>query len=426
MLSETMRRLDARFPVHKIDPSESTRQECKWRAMAEIDPWYLANLVCPLSKEPLTQRGSFLVSPAGMHYPIVDGVPVMLHDHMVPTIGAEKRSLEIARTVAQGGARPDSLYSETLGVTAAEQQAVLRAAEEDQDQDQDQDQDYDPVVAALVGASSGIAYGHLRLKRHPYLIPTFRFATGGLGRLLDIGCNWGRWTIAAGRLGHEAIGIDPQLGAVLAARRVAKQLGVSAMFVVGDGRYLPFADGSIDYGWSYSVLQHLSPNDARLVLGEAGRVLKVNGQLRFQMANALGIRSFYHLMRRGFREPQNFEVRYWTPRELKKTFEELVGPVALEPDCFMGLGLQWCDYAVMTPAGKLALITSEFLRRLSLAVPPLSFMADSLFCTATCRSFLQKPNCKVKTRDSGGGGPPNGSGPKWPARWQAPGGGGGI
>ena len=83
--------------------------------MAEIDPWYLANSVCPLSRQPLTQRGSFLVSPAGMHYPIVDGVPVMLHDHMEPTIGAEKRSLEIARTVAQGGACPDPLYSETRG-----------------------------------------------------------------------------------------------------------------------------------------------------------------------------------------------------------------------------------------------------------------------------------------------------------------------
>ena len=41
--------------------------------------------------------------------------------------------------------------------------------------------------------------------------------TGGT-RLLDIGCSWGRWSLAAAARGYDAVGIDPSLGAIMAAR----------------------------------------------------------------------------------------------------------------------------------------------------------------------------------------------------------------
>ena len=72
-----------------------------------------------------------------------------------------------------------------------------------------------------------------------YPIPAIGLPAAKGERLLDIGCNWGRWTIAAARKGYRVTGMDPDLGAVLAARRVAEQLGVNAEFVVADVKVSP-------------------------------------------------------------------------------------------------------------------------------------------------------------------------------------------
>src|ERR1022692_3109729 len=58
--------------------------------------------------------------------------------------------------------------------------------------------------------------------------------------MIDIGCNWGRWSIAAARKGYVPLGIDPMLEAVLAARDVTREMGLPARFVCGDARHLPF------------------------------------------------------------------------------------------------------------------------------------------------------------------------------------------
>ncbi len=47
----------------------------------EVDPWLLAKLVCPLTRQPLRydEGAQELISDAaGLAYPIRDGVPVML------------------------------------------------------------------------------------------------------------------------------------------------------------------------------------------------------------------------------------------------------------------------------------------------------------------------------------------------------------
>lgn len=46
-----------------------------------IDPWLLARLVCPLTRQPLRldeAAGELISDAAGLAYPIRDGVPVML------------------------------------------------------------------------------------------------------------------------------------------------------------------------------------------------------------------------------------------------------------------------------------------------------------------------------------------------------------
>ena len=47
----------------------------------EVDPELLAILACPLDKQPVTRRGNYLVcGECQRHYPIRDGIPVMLID----------------------------------------------------------------------------------------------------------------------------------------------------------------------------------------------------------------------------------------------------------------------------------------------------------------------------------------------------------
>ena len=79
-------------------------------------------------------------------------------------------------------------------------------------------------------------------------------------------------------------------------------------------------------------------------------------------------------------------MRYWTPAELRRAFDGAIGRTRLAADCYLGLGLQWSDYDRMAWTGKAALLVSEGLRKASVALPPLAWFADSLFCTAERRT----------------------------------------
>ena len=61
------------------------------------------------------------------------------------------------------------------------------------------------------------------------------------------------------------------------------------------------------------------------------------------MPKAFGIRCLYHQMRRGFREGNDFEVRYWRPSELLSAFSTDVGPSELTVDGYFSLNIQPSD-----------------------------------------------------------------------------------
>jgi ubiquinone/menaquinone biosynthesis C-methylase UbiE len=243
----------------------------------------------------------------------------------------------------------------------------------------------DSFVQSMVAMTSGQLYAPVvaKLTRHP--IPSLRLPQSNGASLLDVGCNWGRWTIAASRLGYEAIGIDPSLQAILAARRVARKEGSAARFVVGDARFLPFTPASFDVVFSYSVLQHFSRSDAVTSLREIARVLAMNGDSMIQMANSAGIRSLYHQLKRGFRSASKFEVRYWSRKALRDTFSRCIGPSVISADCYFGLGIQPADTDLL-PLGYRAVVrASEIIRELSLQIPSLVAAADSVYVKSTKR-----------------------------------------
>jgi SAM-dependent methyltransferase len=234
-------------------------------------------------------------------------------------------------------------------------------------------------VQEAIAATGGFLYVPLIGKLAEYPIPEIRLPPVDSQTLLDIGCNWGRWTIAAGKAGYRATGIDPSLPAVQAAYDVSAQLGIQADFVVGDARFLPFADETFSTVFSYSVLQHFSKSDVRRTLNECSRVLCSSGRSLIQMANGLGLRSLFHQAKRRFREPALFQVRYWTPQELVQAFAEAIGPSAISVDGFFTLNAQPSDAHWLPARFRAVVALSEGMRALSHRMPPLRNLADSLY-----------------------------------------------
>lgn len=315
-------------------------------------------LVDPVERLPLTQEGKELRARNGARYPVVQGIPVLLRPDAAPTQWVAQRSYELSRKPPD-----DPLFLDTIGEITPRAKAAIRGAGQDT---------LDPVIRHLIGPSCGRAYRGEDWTSAP--IPRFPFTGSGL--LLDVGCNWGRWSVAGARAGFTPIGVDPSLGAVLAAKRFCERAGIAARFVCGDARFLPFGGSSFAATFSYSVFQHFSDADMTTALAEIARVLADNGRSVIQMASSAGLASFAARAGRRFRPARGFEVRYRSPRELKRLFLATIGPTTIEPDCFFGLGLQGADAEGMNRTGRMLTAASELVKMLS----PLNFLADSVYC----------------------------------------------
>lgn len=320
----------------------------------QLSPQLLEMIVCPRDKKELHVQSGRLVCSEGHRYGIFEGIPILLVGESQQTHIEGERSLRVGETG-----------------DASEMPTIARGQHE-----------IDPFVQQSIGATNGSLYQPLVGKLREYPIPQLRMPNGEGASFLEIGCSWGRWSIAAARAGYRPIGIDPSLKGVRAAQRVAHQLGIEAIFLVADGRFLPFREGSFDQVFSYSVLQHLSVPDVRKTLEEVSRVLCPGGRCTVQMANAYGARSLQHQARRGFRQATQFEVRYWTPRELRNTFAAAIGSSRLFVDGFFSLNAQISDVRLLPMHYQAVVYASEGLRGLSRVFPPLKYLADSLYVEA--------------------------------------------
>lgn len=62
-------------------PSAADAETSPPKLGGDVDPELLAILACPLDKQPVTRQGNYLVcAECHRHYPIRDGIPVMLID----------------------------------------------------------------------------------------------------------------------------------------------------------------------------------------------------------------------------------------------------------------------------------------------------------------------------------------------------------
>jgi len=311
-------------------------------------------LVCPRDKGELRWEGTSLVCGQGHRYAVIDEVPVLLVSEVEQTHIEGTRALAAAEL---GDASSLPVFDVQPG-------------------------EIDPFVRNVIGATNGGLYQHLVGTLKEYPIPRLRLPPGDGRLLLEVGCNWGRWCVAAARAGFRPIGIDPSLKAIRAANRVARQLGIKAEYAVADARYLPFRANAFDQIFSYSVLQHLSRENVATSLAEMHRVLAADGAVLVQMPNKFGMRCLYHQARRGFREERDFEVRYWRPSELLAAFDSAIGPSEVSVDGFFSLNVQPNDLHLLPARYRAVVHASEALRRLSGMIPLLVKAADSLYVSA--------------------------------------------
>lgn len=330
-----------------------------------MNEWLSAHLACPRDHAPLVRRGDTLACAQGHRYPIVDEIPILLVDDAEPTHDYATATLDTVRAMQQpDGAVPPSDATPRHGSSV--DAGVV-----------------DPFVQAEIPYTSGNFYIPVQHRLTRYPIPTSRLWEGHGDRVLDIGCNWGRWSIAAAARGFMPIGLDPSLQAVQAARRVARQLQVDADFVVGDARFLPFRDESFSTIFSYSVFQHLSKANVAFCLDEVSRVLAPGGRTLIQMPNQYGFRARQRRRWRAYSEGEGFDVRYWTPNELVAAFTKVIGQTTLTADGYFGLNVQSRDIDLLPFKYQLVVIASEVLRHTSRVIRPLALVADSVYLAST-------------------------------------------
>jgi ubiquinone/menaquinone biosynthesis C-methylase UbiE len=155
--------------------------------------------------------------------------------------------------------------------------------------------------------------------------------------------------------------------------------------IVGDSRYIPFSSKFLDVVFSFSVLHHFNKNDTKLTLKQISRTLKTNGTSLIQLSNAYGLRNVTIEIKRGFKRQSLFDMQYWTPRELKDVFEDLIGPTILVPHAYLSTGALMCDLKYLPFKYRLLVRTSEMLRKISQKIKWMELFADSIYVKSVCK-----------------------------------------
>lgn len=249
----------------------------------------------------------------------------------------------------------------------------------------------DPFVSRHIAATHGRMYAHLagRLGRYP--IPGWPWSAvqdpEGKPAVLDLGCGWGRWALAAANAGYRAVGVDRSLEAVRAARRVARELGREGetLWVCADVDRLPFRAETFAEVVAYGVWQYL-PGQGCGALREAQAVLHPGGQLRVQLPHRGGLRArlFRRLARWG--KPLEQRVQYWTLAQMR----DLGATAGAEPQAgaerprlhaegYFSTNAQWEDRDLLPLRYRCLVAASRLLCRCSRRWPALLMLADAVW-----------------------------------------------
>lgn len=240
--------------------------------------------------------------------------------------------------------------------------------------------------------TNGNLYWGARGKLPRYPIPDWPFAKGERKLLVDVGCGWGRWSIAGARAGFRAVGMDVHIDALAAAARVSRQLGARVDYLCADADHFPFKSGIVDVVFSYSVLQHLERSVVLRFFKEVCRVLKPGGLCLVQLPNKFGLYCMLQQAKRGFREARagSFEMRYWSRASIRRTINDAgLQDLTIQADGFFTQNPQVSDLDLLSFWGKAIVLASNAGRKAAGVVPVLTRLADSLWIKVQAPSALR-------------------------------------
>lgn len=313
----------------------------------DLDPELLKLLRCPASGLPLHVDGDFLTTADGQNrYDVVAGIPCLMRAADATHAGYRDLLVDNARA---------------KNITP----------------------DIDAFLEGMLVPTCGNLFHGVKLSGD-YPIPDLPDQLPK-GLVVDVGCNWGRWSIAGGLSGRTMVGVDIHLQSLLVARELSRRLTPNNRphFVLADARYLPFAADTFDGAFSYSVIQHFSRPVARQILTEVGRVLSDGAVSVIQMPNSAGLKSRLSLARRKDKEGEEFDVRFYSIPELENIFGQAIGDTTWSVDCFFGLNVHARDRRLVPRTKRWIIDTATAVKRLATVVPGLSRLSDSVFLTSS-------------------------------------------
>ena len=318
-----------------------------------LSPWLLEHLACPRDHLALNLEDNFLVCPHGDRFPCIDDIPVMLLSETRECDSICRRTWKEVDNRQRASAEEIREAPLLHGIDSYVQESIVWGA----------GRLYKPKIGRLTG----------------YPIPRFPLAPTADKTLLDIGCDWGRWSLSASRQGYQVVGIDPSLSAIRAARRVARQRGIGIDFLVAEANHLPFSSQSFDTVFSYAVFQHFSKVIVGASLAEISRTLRTPGISLIQMANQFGLRNLVTQIANRFQEAGFFGLRFWRPRELTDLFSRTIGPTTVAAQQFFVLNAPPAESSLLPLRYQWLMKVSAALTLFAKSVPGMVYLADSVW-----------------------------------------------
>lgn len=238
------------------------------------------------------------------------------------------------------------------------------------------------IIQQQIAATNGIQYVDKVGKMQDY--PAFELPVKKVdsGIMLDIGCGWGRWLIAAEKKGYIPVGIDLRLEFCESAIETLRHNKSNGYAVVADLKELPFKNCTFDFIWSFSVIQHTHKERLMSCLGHIHRILKGGGFAKLEFPNKDGFRNKRGPVKKAeltAPDYDSWDVRYYTIEQYHRFFTSVFNNFRYTAHSFLGIGVLKEDLKYVSFKNKILCGISLGFTALTKIIKPLKIIADSLY-----------------------------------------------
>lgn len=238
------------------------------------------------------------------------------------------------------------------------------------------------TIQQQIAGTNGIQYIDRigKMKDYPvYELPVNKVEDG---IMLDIGCGWGRWLVAANKKGYIPIGIDLRLEFCKTSLETIKNNGINGYIIAADLKELPFKEGIFDLVWSFSVIQHTHKERLLNCLTHIERILKGGAFTKLEFPNKDGFRNKRGRANSSFNlsdDYDSWDVRYYSIDDYRNYFLKIFNDFNYTVHSFLGLGVLKEDLKYVSIKNKILCAISLAFTNLSKVIKPMGKVADSIY-----------------------------------------------